>query len=80
MYKKNLVTGIASRRLLNVKDQFEAAEKKSFDNTTDNDFERVEKTFLRIVLQSFLECYIFWMIAVVCDEYFIGSIEILCQS
>lgn len=34
----------------------------------------------RIALQVFASCYCFLMLAVICDEYFIGSIEILCQS
>lgn len=33
-----------------------------------------------IVLHVLASCYCFLMLAVVCDEYFIGSIEVLCQS
>lgn len=27
-----------------------------------------------------LSCYCFWMLALVCDEYFISSIDIICKS
>lgn len=35
---------------------------------------------LRMFLHVAAACYCFWMLAVVCDEYFVASIEILCQS
>jgi len=34
----------------------------------------------RIVLHVLLSCYCFWLLAIICDEYFIASIEIFCQS
>lgn len=34
----------------------------------------------RIVMHVVVSCYCFLMLAVICDEYFFGSIEILCQS
>lgn len=34
----------------------------------------------RIALHVLASCYCFLMLAVICDEYFIGSIEIMCQS
>lgn len=34
----------------------------------------------RMALHGLIACYIFWMLAIICDEYFVPSIEILCQS
>lgn len=34
----------------------------------------------RIVMHVVLSCYCFWMLAIICDEYFIVSIQIFCQS
>lgn len=34
----------------------------------------------RIVLHVLASCYCFLMLAIICDEYFIGSIQVLCQS
>lgn len=34
----------------------------------------------RIFLQVLASCYSFLMLAIICDEYFIGSIQVLCQS
>lgn len=34
----------------------------------------------RIAMHVLASCYCFLMLAVICDEYFIGSIEVLCQS
>lgn len=34
----------------------------------------------RISLQIIASCYCFLMLAIICDEYFIGCVEVLCQS
>lgn len=34
----------------------------------------------RLVMHVVLSCYCFWMLAIICDEYFIASIHIFCQS
>lgn len=39
----------------------------------------VRKAF-RVVGNVVVSCYCFLMLAILCDEYFIGSIEILCKS
>lgn len=36
--------------------------------------------WLTSALHVLLSCYCFWMLALVCDEYFIASIDILCKS
>jgi hypothetical protein len=38
------------------------------------------KKKIRIVLHVVLACYCFWMLAIICDEYFIASIHVFCQS
>lgn len=35
---------------------------------------------VRLALLSLIACYIFWMLAIICDEFFVPSIQILCQS
>jgi hypothetical protein len=35
---------------------------------------------LRIIFHVLIAAYCFWMLAIICDEYFIVSIEVLCQS
>jgi hypothetical protein len=35
---------------------------------------------VRMFLHVLAACYCFWMLAVICDEYFVASIEVLCQS
>lgn len=39
----------------------------------------IRKAF-RVVANVAFSCYCFLMLAILCDEYFIGSIEILCKS
>lgn len=34
----------------------------------------------RLVMHMVLSCYCFWMLAIICDEYFIASIQVFCQS
>lgn len=41
---------------------------------------RAKWKILRTVFQVLASCYCFWMLAIICDEYFIGSIDVLCQS
>lgn len=33
-----------------------------------------------MMIKVLVSCYCFWMLAIICDEYFIGSIDMLCQS
>lgn len=42
-------------------------------------YEQVRKNG-RLVMHVVLSCYCFWMLAIICDEYFIVSIHIFCQS
>jgi hypothetical protein len=42
-------------------------------------FTRAERKSGWIVLHVLLSFYCFWLLAIVCDEYFISSIEILCN-
>lgn len=45
--------------------------------------ERIKRGFsknVKIVFNVLASGYCFLMLAIICDEYFIGSIEILCQS
>jgi hypothetical protein len=49
-------------------------------NLTRDGFSRRSRKTFRIVTHVLVSCYCFWMLAIICDEYFIGSIEILCQS
>lgn len=50
-------------------------------NLTPSDLTRSEKIRGggRIVIHVLMSCYCFLMLAIICDEYFIGSIEILCS-
>jgi hypothetical protein len=34
----------------------------------------------RLAAHVLFSCYCFWMLAIICDEYFIASIQIFCQS
>lgn len=52
---------------------------RAFLNFTQNE-ECAMKKNARIILHVVLACYCFWMLAIICDEYFIASIHIFCQS
>lgn len=34
----------------------------------------------RFIFHAIASCYCFLMLAIMCEEYFLGSIEIICQS
>ena len=34
----------------------------------------------RIIAHVLVSCYCFWMLAIICDEYFMASIHVFCHS
>lgn len=44
-----------------------------------HDFREMNKNGL-FLIHTILACYCFWMLAIILDEYFLVSIEIICQS
>lgn len=35
---------------------------------------------IRIIGHVLVACYCFWMLAIICDEYFLASIHVFCDS
>lgn len=45
-----------------------------------NGFRPRGRRLFQTVARVLASCYCFWMLAIICDEYFIGSIDVICQS
>lgn len=54
----------------------ESAINESVQNSTD----AVKKNSSRIIAHVLVSCYCFWMLAIICDEYFMASIHVFCHS
>lgn len=54
----------------------------SLNQPTDNTsfYNKHYNKAIHMILHGLVASYIFWMLAIICDEYFIKAIEILCQS
>lgn len=61
-------------------------QQQAFLNLTHDEFNQQKQNMIqnekkiRIVIHVVLACYCFWMLAIICDEYFIASIHIFCQG
>lgn len=43
-------------------------------------FTRSQRKHGAVAIHIFLACYCFWLLAVICDDYFVPSIEVMCFS
>lgn len=70
----------AERKDFSAEDGIASGESPALNKSSDGLGRGVWKNGIRIAFRVLISCYCFWTLAVICDEYFIGSIEILCQS
>ncbi|XP_055388382.1 sodium/potassium/calcium exchanger 3-like [Condylostylus longicornis] len=76
----------SGRKLLGVS-TFPASDKNNINctNSTINEFPsdgltREQRKNGWIILHILLACYCFWLLAVVCDDYFVPAIDLMCSS
>ena len=50
------------------------------NESVQNGTDAVKKNSSRIIAHVLVSCYCFWMLAIICDEYFIASIHVFCHS
>lgn len=52
----------------------------AINESVQNGTEAVKKNSSRIIARILVSCYCFWMLAIICDEYFMASIHVFCHS
>ena len=50
------------------------------NESVQNGTNAVKKNSSRIIAHVLVSCYCFWMLAIICDEYFMASIHVSCHS
>ncbi|XP_070508272.1 sodium/potassium/calcium exchanger 5-like [Chironomus tepperi] len=52
----------------------------AINESVQNGTNALKKNTSRIIAQVLVSCYCFWMLAIICDEYFMASIHVFCHK
>jgi solute carrier family 24 (sodium/potassium/calcium exchanger), member 4 len=71
---------IFQRKILQLENEKELSSTNNYYFPTDTSLYTKHHREIHMIFHGLVASYIFWMLAIICDEYFIKAIEILCQS